>query len=246
VREQLERRVGRPQGGREGLYSLRLGYSEIPRRLSDTASTPFLGTGGAVLTLPAGFPAVDTAAMPLATTLQRVDLGYNRKRYDLGATWLGSDHWSYSVAWRQDVRDGTQRTSGSFFSSASHLVAPLDQATNQLELSTSYADHGLHKLLDLGVWWRDETGLPLPLGVVAARRDLDRLDDVSDVLRAAIDAGLANRDEALGYAAAFGRGIDAATADEFVAMYVNDLTLDMGDRGRKAVALLLDSEPDFV
>jgi len=110
----------------------------------------------------------------------------------------------------------------------------------------TYADHGLHKLLDLGVWWRDETGLPLPLGVVAARRDLDRLDDVSDVLRAAIDAGLANRDEALGYAAAFGRGIDAATADEFVAMYVNDLTLDMGDRGRKAVALLLDSEPDFV
>ena len=139
----LDRRAIAAQGGREGLYSLRLGYSEIPRRLSDTASTPFLGTGGAVLTLPAGFPAVDTAAMPLATTLQRVDLGYNRKRYDLGATWLGSDHWSYSVAWRQDVRDGTQRTSGSFFSSASHLVAPLDQATNQLELSTSYADHGL-------------------------------------------------------------------------------------------------------
>ncbi len=110
----------------------------------------------------------------------------------------------------------------------------------------TYGDHGLAKLLDLGVWWQAETGLPLPLGVVAARRDLERLDDVSAVLRASIGAGLANRDEALHYAAQFGRGIDGATADEFVGMYVNDLTLDMGDRGRQAVALLLGSEPDIV
>ena len=109
----------------------------------------------------------------------------------------------------------------------------------------TYAEHGLHKLLDLGVWWQEETGLPLPLGVVAARRDVDRLDDVSAVLREAIDVGLANRAEALQYAAGFGRGIDDATADEFVAMYVNDLTLDMGDRGRRAVALLLGVEPEF-
>jgi 1,4-dihydroxy-6-naphthoate synthase len=110
----------------------------------------------------------------------------------------------------------------------------------------TYADHGLHKLLDLGAWWQQETGLPLPLGVVAARRDLNRLEDVSAVLREAIDSGLANRDEALRYAARFGRGIDDATADEFVAMYVNDLTLDMGERGRRAVALLLDAEPEFL
>jgi 1,4-dihydroxy-6-naphthoate synthase len=110
----------------------------------------------------------------------------------------------------------------------------------------TYADAGLEKLLDLGVWWQDETGLPLPLGLVAARRDLDRLDDVSQVLRAAIDAGLANRDEAMAYAMGFGRGIDAATADEFVAMYVNDLTLDMGERGRRAVKELLGREPEFV
>lgn len=110
----------------------------------------------------------------------------------------------------------------------------------------TFAEHGLHKLLDLGVFWRDETGLPLPLGLVAARRDLDRLADVSAVVREAIDAGLANRDEAMAYAMGFGRGIDAATADEFVAMYVNDLTLDMGERGRKAVALLLGFEPEFV
>jgi 1,4-dihydroxy-6-naphthoate synthase len=110
----------------------------------------------------------------------------------------------------------------------------------------TYADVGLHKILDLGLWWQDETGLPLPLGLVAARRDLDRLDDVSQVLRAAIDAGLANRDEAMRYAIGFGRGIDARTADEFVAMYVNDLTLEMGDRGRRAVAELLGAAPDFV
>ncbi len=110
----------------------------------------------------------------------------------------------------------------------------------------TYAEHGLHKLLDLGVWWRDETGLPLPLGVVVARRDVERVEDVSAVVREAIDVGLANRDEAMGYAMGFGRGIDAATADEFVAMYVNDLTLDMGERGREAISLLLGAEPEFV
>ena len=110
----------------------------------------------------------------------------------------------------------------------------------------TYAEAGLHKLLDLGVWWRDETGLPLPLGVVAIRRDVERAEDVSAVLREAIDAALANRDAALDYARGFGRGIDAETADEFVAMYVNDLTLDMGERGRTAVARLLGREPELV
>ena len=109
----------------------------------------------------------------------------------------------------------------------------------------TFAEHGLHKLLDLGAWWGDETGLPLPLGLVAARRDVDRLADVSAVVREAIDAGLAHREEAMAYAVDFGRGIDAATADEFVAMYVNDLTLDMGARGREAVARLLGFEPEF-
>ena len=114
----------------------------------------------------------------------------------------------------------------------------------------TYAQAGVEKVLDLGSWWHDETGLPLPLGLVAARRDLDRLDDVSAVLRDAIDAGLEHRDEAMAYAAGFGRGIDTTTADEFVAMYVNELTRDMGDRGRAAVAELLrrsgaTAEPEF-
>jgi 1,4-dihydroxy-6-naphthoate synthase len=110
----------------------------------------------------------------------------------------------------------------------------------------TFADAGLHRLLDLGVWWQAETGLPLPLGVVAARRDLDRLDDVSAVLRESIQVGLANRDEALAYAMTFGRDIDGSTADEFVSMYVNALTLDMGDDGRSAITRLLGTEPEFV
>ncbi len=110
----------------------------------------------------------------------------------------------------------------------------------------TFADAGLHNALDLGVWWQSETKLPLPLGVVAAKRDLPRLDDVSAVLRESIHAGLANRDEALAYAMTFGRGIDGATADRFVSMYVNDLTLDMGEAGRRAITRLLGAEPEFV
>ncbi len=110
----------------------------------------------------------------------------------------------------------------------------------------TFADVGLVKLLDLGVWWRAQTGLPLPLGLVALRRDVERAEDVSAVLLEAIHAGLAHRDDALAYAREFGRGIDEATADEFVAMYVNDLTLDMGERGRAAVARLLGAEPEYV
>ena len=103
----------------------------------------------------------------------------------------------------------------------------------------TYADAGLRKLLDLGAWWQAETGLPLPLGVNVARRDLDRLEDVSSVLGEAIRVGLENRDEALAYAERFGRGIDRDTADRFVAMYVNELTTGETDRGRRAIEELL-------
>jgi 1,4-dihydroxy-6-naphthoate synthase len=99
----------------------------------------------------------------------------------------------------------------------------------------TYADAGLRKVLDLGEWWQAETGLPLPLGVNVARRDLERLDDVSDVLCEAIRVGLEHRDEALAYAEQFGRGIDRATADRFVAMYVNELTTGEDDRAQRAL-----------
>jgi 5,8-dihydroxy-2-naphthoate synthase len=105
----------------------------------------------------------------------------------------------------------------------------------------TFEDHGLTCVLDVGDWWLLETGLPLPLGVNVARRDLgdERLADVSAVLREAIRCGLDHRAEALEYALQFGRGIDAAVADRFVSMYVNDLTQDYGDEGRKAVRELL-------
>jgi 1,4-dihydroxy-6-naphthoate synthase len=105
----------------------------------------------------------------------------------------------------------------------------------------TFEDFGLQKILDLGEWWLLETGLPLPLGVTVARRDLgeDVQVEVSSVLRDAIQCGLDNRAEALDYALEFGRGIDAAVADRFVSMYVNELTQDYGDEGRKAVTELL-------
>jgi 1,4-dihydroxy-6-naphthoate synthase len=103
----------------------------------------------------------------------------------------------------------------------------------------TFSELGLAKVLDLGEWWLLETGLPLPLGVNVARRDVDRLPDLSAVLREAIACGLDNRDEALEYALQFGRGIDEAVADRFVSMYVNDLTQDYGDEGRTAVVELL-------
>jgi 1,4-dihydroxy-6-naphthoate synthase len=105
----------------------------------------------------------------------------------------------------------------------------------------TYGRRGLERVVDLGEWWLLETGLPLPLGVNVARRDLGRqvLADVSQVLREAIQCGLDHRADALEYAVQFGRGIDAVVADRFVSMYVNEMTKDYGDEGRKAVTELL-------
>jgi 1,4-dihydroxy-6-naphthoate synthase len=104
----------------------------------------------------------------------------------------------------------------------------------------TYAAAGLKKVVDLGEWWLLETGLPLPLGVNVARRDLgDALPELSSVLMASIRAGLDERREALEYAMLFGRGLDEALADRFVDMYVNDYTRDFGEEGREAVRELL-------
>ena len=105
----------------------------------------------------------------------------------------------------------------------------------------TYAASGLERCVDLGEWWLLETGLPLPLGVNVARRDLgeERLRDLSAVLRESIHAGLDNREDAMRYALRFGRGLDEGLADRFVGMYVNDFTCDYGDEGRQAVRELL-------
>ena len=97
----------------------------------------------------------------------------------------------------------------------------------------TYAATGLEKLIDLGEWWQSDTGLPLPLGANVARRDLG-----PDVLRE-LSAVLANREQALEYALQWGRGLDDELADRFVGMYVNELTEDYGEEGRRAVRELL-------
>jgi 1,4-dihydroxy-6-naphthoate synthase len=105
----------------------------------------------------------------------------------------------------------------------------------------TYRDEGLEKCLDLGEWWLLETGLPLPLGVNTARRDLgpEVLRDLSQILRESIDAALEHRGEALEYALGYGRGMDVERGDAFVGMYVNELTQDYGEEGREAIRELL-------
>ncbi|RPJ56914.1 MAG: ABC transporter substrate-binding protein [Acidobacteria bacterium] len=106
----------------------------------------------------------------------------------------------------------------------------------------TYQNHELKKVIDLGEWWMKETGLPLPLGGNAIRRDLgpEVIQDLSKLLEQSIRYALEHRGEALRYALGFGRGLDEKQADRFVGMYVNERTLDYGDDGRKAVQLFLD------
>jgi 1,4-dihydroxy-6-naphthoate synthase len=105
-----------------------------------------------------------------------------------------------------------------------------------------YKSKGLHKVLDLGEWWHEKHGLPLPMGGNAIRRDLGdtRIKEVSKLLRESIKYSLTHREDALAYAMQFARDMDPKLADKFVAMWVNELTLDYTDRGREAVRLLLD------
>jgi 1,4-dihydroxy-6-naphthoate synthase len=106
----------------------------------------------------------------------------------------------------------------------------------------TYGERNLQLVVDLGHWWQERTGLPLPLGANAVRKNLgtDAILDVQRLLRASIEYGLAHRGDALRYALRFGRDLDAKQADRFVGMYVNDWTLDFGPRGRQAVAEFLE------
>ncbi len=105
----------------------------------------------------------------------------------------------------------------------------------------TYSHSGLHKIIDLGQWWRDETGLPLPLGGNAIRRSLgdDLMLTVTSALRDSIQHALDHRDEALAYAMQFARDLDHDLANKFVGMYVNERTLNYGDDGREAIRKLL-------
>jgi 1,4-dihydroxy-6-naphthoate synthase len=127
------------------------------------------------------------------------------------------------------------------------------------EGQVTYHNQGLHKIIDLGEWWTAEMGLPLPLGGNVIRKDLgpDIMRRVSRLLRESIRYGLAHREDALAHAMQYGRDLDVPLADRFVGMYVNQWTLDYGERGREAVRRLLHHghaagilpspiEPEFV
>jgi len=102
----------------------------------------------------------------------------------------------------------------------------------------TWQEEGFHSLVDLGVWWADETGgLPLPLGGNVIRRDLgpEMTTRVAALLKESIEYSLEHREAALDYALDYGRGLDRGKADRFVGMYVNELTVDYGERGREAL-----------
>jgi 1,4-dihydroxy-6-naphthoate synthase len=105
----------------------------------------------------------------------------------------------------------------------------------------TYPQFGLNLVIDLGVWWKKRTDLPLPLGGNAIRRDLgeEHCREIARIVRASIDYSLQHREPAVEYALQWGRGLDTALADRFVGMYVNEWTLDYGDKGREAVRRLL-------
>src|SRR3954465_7330002 len=106
----------------------------------------------------------------------------------------------------------------------------------------TFQNQGLHLVVDLGVWWQERTGLPLPLGGNVVRRDLgaETIRQISRLLKESIRYALAHRDDALAYALQYARDMPRELADRFVGMYVNDWTLDYGPRGREAVRRLLD------
>jgi 1,4-dihydroxy-6-naphthoate synthase len=122
-----------------------------------------------------------------------------------------------------------------------HQGQPIDAGLIIHEGQLTYGDQNLHLVVDLGQWWMTETGLPLPLGANGIRKDLGQqtIREVNRLLQESIRYGLDHRQMALAYAQQFGRGLDDRKADTFVGMYVNDWTLDFGERGREAVRQLL-------
>jgi 1,4-dihydroxy-6-naphthoate synthase len=135
-----------------------------------------------------------------------------------------------------------------------HEVVPFDRIIGEVaagkydagliihEGQLTFQKQGLNLVLDLGVWWQEKTGLPLPLGGNVVRRDLGPavISRVSRLLKESIRYALDHRDDALEYALKYARDMDKGLADRFVGMYVNDWTLDYGPRGREAVRRLLD------
>jgi 5,8-dihydroxy-2-naphthoate synthase len=126
------------------------------------------------------------------------------------------------------------------------LDAKVDLGLLIHEGQLTYSERGLHLVADMGEWWYQTTGLPLPLGGNVVRKDLggELVETISRHLRASIAYGLEHRAKALDHAMRYARGLDRGKADRFVGMYVNDWTLDYGARGREAVRRLLERGVD--
>jgi 1,4-dihydroxy-6-naphthoate synthase len=118
---------------------------------------------------------------------------------------------------------------------------PIDAGLIIHEGQLTFGDHQLQLSVDLGQWWKERTGLPLPLGANAIRKNLgaETIREVERLLKQSIEHGLSHREEALQHAMQYGRDLDAKQTDRFVGMYVNDWTIDFGPRGRQAVAEFL-------
>ena len=152
-----------------------------------------------------------------------------------------------------------------------HIVVPFDQIFDAVksgradagliihEGQLTYADAGFHKIVDLGEWWKRDTGLPLPLGGNVIRKDIppEVRRDLLQIMRESIDYGLAHRDEGVQHSMPYARDMDAPLASKFIGMYVNDYTRDYGDSGRAAIRQFLGRaeergyisravEPEFV
>ena len=167
------------EGGRQGQYKLILKYDELPHYLSDSAQTPFIGNGGESLRLPAGFPAATTGAMPLASTLQQVDLSTQRKQLAAGGSWIGPSNWEYAVKFTHETKEGMKRTAGAFFTNSAQLVEPVDYVTDQVDVSAAYTGAGLQaKLAYYGsrfgnsndaLMWQNPFAVPATPGAVAGQ-----------------------------------------------------------------------------
>jgi MtrB/PioB family decaheme-associated outer membrane protein len=137
----LDSRELQAETGKQGKYGLFFQYDELPHFISDSASTPFSGTGGNALTLPLGWVRAGTTAgmTALAGSLHDVDLDTKRKRVGLGARFITDSNWEYAVKVRHETKEGTMRIGGAFFFTTTQLVMPVDYTTDQIDVSASYA-----------------------------------------------------------------------------------------------------------
>ena len=145
-----------------------------------------------------------------------------------------------------------------FLGKFDYLVVPFDKIFDAVksgradagliihEGQLTYAQSGFEKIVDLGQWWKRETGLPLPLGCNVVRKDISPAvrHDLSEIIRESIDYGLAHRDEAVRHSLAYARDMGAKLTGKFIGMYVNEFTRDYGDAGRAAIRKFLTAAHD--